>query len=170
MGFACDITIRPVRLDDAAGVTHVLNGIIASGAPVAFDAPIALEAEKRYIAEFPGCGVFNVAARPSDGVLVGLQSMEPFGGSPGVFDHVGMIGTYVEPGSRRQGVATALFAATLAHARGKGFEKVMAFVRSDNPAGLALYAAHGFRHVGTAERQARIRGGYFDQDILERLL
>jgi len=83
---------------------------------------------------------------------------------------VGMIGTYVESASRRQGVATALFEATLRDARAKGFEKLMAFVRSDNSAGLATYSAHGFRIIGTAERHARVRGAYFDETMLERIL
>jgi len=157
-------------VEDAPGITAVLNAIIGLGAPVAFGSPVSLDDERDYIADLSDRGVFQVALRASDGSVVGFQSMEPFADSPGAFDHVGMIGTYVDPEFRRRGVATALFNATLSDARSKGFEKVMAFVRSDNEAGLAMYAAHGFRHVGTAERHARIRGTYFDEAILELLL
>jgi L-amino acid N-acyltransferase YncA len=43
-------------------------------------------------------------------------------------------------------------------------------VRADNPAGLLTYIQHGFHVVGTAQRQAKIRGQYVDEDIIERLL
>jgi L-amino acid N-acyltransferase YncA len=58
-----------------------------------------------------------VAARREDGRLVGFQVLEPFGPYTRAFDHVATLGTYVDLAERRQGIATALFAATFDAAR-----------------------------------------------------
>jgi L-amino acid N-acyltransferase YncA len=165
-----DLVIRDARSDDACGVVGVLNPIIESGAPVAFDAPITEEAERCYIAGFPPRGVFHVAVRTSAGVIVGFQSMEPFATYTHAFDHVGVIATYVDITCRRRGVASRLFAATFAAARRKGYEKIFTYIRADNPAALATYAKHGFRIVGRAERHLKIGGQYVDEIIVERFL
>jgi len=51
-----------------------------------------------------------------------------------------------------------------------GYEKIFTYVRADNPAGLVAYLHQGFRIVGTAQRQAKIRGQYVDEIIIERML
>ena len=84
------------------------------------------------------------------------------------FDHVGVIGTYVDLSRRRQGIGTRLFAATFEAARAKGYEKLFSYVRADNDAGLNAYLKHGFRIVGTAERHAKIGGRYIDEVLIER--
>jgi len=63
-----------------------------------------------------------------------------------------------------------LFASTFEAARGKGYEKILTYVRADNPAALATYLGQGFRIVGTAQKQAKVRGRYVDEIIIERLL
>jgi L-amino acid N-acyltransferase YncA len=165
-----EVVVREVRLGDAAAVVGVLNPIIASGAPVAFDAPFTEEAERDYIAAFPQRGVFVVAIRPVDDALVGFQSMEPFATYTHTFDHVGVIGTYVDPTCHRRGVAGRLFAATFDAARRKGCEKLFTYIRDDNPAALAAYAKHGFEAVGRARRHAKAGGRYIDEIIVERFL
>jgi ribosomal protein S18 acetylase RimI-like enzyme len=81
-----------------------------------------------------------------------------------------VLGTYVGPAYRRQGIARALFAATFEAARNKSFEKIFTFVRADNPAALATYLSQGFDVIGTARRQAKIRGGYVDEVMIEKFL
>lgn len=164
-----DLTIREAREDDADAILDVLNPIIGTGA-VAFDAPLSVEDERGYIAGFPARGVFLVAVRPADDVVVGFQSMEPFVTYTHLFDHVGVIGTYFEAASRRQGVATRLFAATFQTARGKGYEKLFTYIREDNPAALATYQRQGFRRVGKAERHLKVGDRYVSEIIVERFL
>jgi L-amino acid N-acyltransferase YncA len=165
-----DLTIRDARTDDALGVVTVLNPIIKSGAPVAFDAPITEDAERCYIAGFPQRGVFHVAVQTDNGVIIGFQSMEPFATYTHAFDHVGIIGTYVDIAYRRQGVASRLFTVTFEAARRKGYENIFTYIRADNPAALATYAKHGFRVVGRAERHVKMGGQYVDEIIVERFL
>jgi L-amino acid N-acyltransferase YncA len=164
-----DVVIREVRPSDAAGIVAVLNPIIATGAATTLTTALAEDDERRYIAGFPSRGLFVVAVA-DDGVIVGLQSVEPFDASTHAFDHVGVIGTFVDLGWRRRGVASRLFAATFAAAPGKGYEKLFTYIRADNAAGLTAYARRGFEVVGVARRHARIAGRYIDEVMVERFL
>lgn len=159
-----------MRPADAAGVVAIFNPIIEAGAYSAFDATFTVEAERAYIEALPERAIFLVAERAVDRVLVGFQSMEPFATWTQAFAHVGVIGTYVDLNCRRQGIAGRLFQATFAAARAKAYEKLLTYIRADNPAALSTYLRQGFRVVGTARRQAKVRGQYVDEVIVERFL
>lgn len=165
-----DLSIRAVRPGDAAGVARILNAAIEAGAYTVLDTPFSVEAERQFIAGFPERGVFHVAERRPDGLVVGFENVEPFATYTAAFDHVGIIGTFVDLAHRREGIGRRLAEATFAAARAKGYEKLFTYVRADNPAALAFYRGLGFRIVGTAERQARLGGRYVDEVIIERLL
>jgi L-amino acid N-acyltransferase YncA len=160
---------RAAYPDDAAAIVGILNPIIEAGTFTAFDTPFSVDAEREYLTSFPPRGVFQVALRASDRQMVGFQSMEPFANFTRAFDHVGVLGTYVALASRRQGVATRLFEATLAEAREKGYGKIFTYVRADNDAALRVYQRHGFSIVGTARRHARIGGRYIDEIVIEKI-
>ena len=165
-----ELTIRYARPDDAEAIVGILNSIIEARVFTVFDTPFSLEAERDFIVNFPGRGVFLVAIRRSDQKLVGFQSMEPFASYTHAFDHVGGLGTYVDLQLRRQGVARQLFHATFEAARRKGYEKIFTFVRADNPAALETYLGQGFRVIGTAHRHAKIDGRYVDEVLIEKFL
>lgn len=165
-----DVRIREVRPDDAQGIIRILNPIILSGDYSVMDAPFTLEAERDYIANFPERGVFLVAECPRERRIVGFQSIEPFATYTHAFDHVAVIGTYVDLALRGQGIGTRLSEATFAAARLKGYEKIFTYVRADNPGSLAFYRGLGFRIIGTAQRQAKIGGRYVDEVLLEKFL
>jgi L-amino acid N-acyltransferase YncA len=165
-----DLRIRDVEPADAAAVVGILNPIVEARTYTAFSDPFSVEDERDYIVGFSPRGVWKVAVQTADGRLVGFQVLEPFGPYTKAFDHVATLGTYVDLAQRRRGIATALFAATLAAARSKGYTKVFTFVRADNPAALATYRAHGFEIVGTARRHAKIDGRYVDETLIERHL
>ena len=55
--------------------------------------------------------------------------------------------TFVHPDCRRQGVSSALFAASFAAARDKGYEKIFTFVRGDNDVALSTYLSQGFQVI-----------------------
>jgi L-amino acid N-acyltransferase YncA len=164
------LSIRPAQPEDAAAVAGILNAVIEQGVYTVFDTPFTIEEERRYIEAFPKRGVFHVAVRQSDQQIVGFQDLEPFATYTHAFDHVGTLATYVAGPCRRQGVAAALFAATFEAARRNGFEKLFTFVRADNPAAQATYLKHGFSVIGTARRQAKIRGAYVDEILIEKFL
>lgn len=164
------LMVRLAQPDDAPGIVAIFNPIILAGVYTAFDTPFSIEEEREYILKFPPRGVFHVAVRCEDEKIVGFQSMEPFATYTRAFDHVGVLGTYVDLNCRRQGVATSLFAATFEAARRKGYEKIFTFVRADNCAALAAYLKQGFSIVGTARRHAKVQGNYVDEIIIERWL
>lgn len=165
-----ELLIRDVRVDDAEAIVGILNPIIQAGIYTAFDTPFTVEAEREYILHFPQRGVFHVAICDRDRQVVGFQSMEPFATYTHAFNHVGVLGTYVDLSSRRQGIASKLFAATFEAARLKGYEKIFTFIRADNTAALTTYLNQGFQIVGTAKRHAKINQTYVDEIIVERFL
>jgi L-amino acid N-acyltransferase YncA len=165
-----ELTVRDVDPADAEGIVRVLNPIIESGLYTALDTPFSVETERDYIIDFSERGVWKVAVRDTDQAIVGFQVMEPYATYTHAFDHVATLGTYVDLGVRRQGIARRLFAATFAAAREKGYEKIFTFVRADNPAALQTYLSQGFLVVGNAKRQAKINGQYIDEILIEKWL
>ncbi len=161
--------VRDVKGNDADSIVAILNPIIETGNFSAFDTPFTIEAERQYINAFPARGVFLVAIS-EEGQIVGFQSMVPFATYTRAFDHVGVLGTYVDLGWRRRGVASCLFMATFRQARRKGYAKIFTYIRADNPAALATYEKHGFRRVGIAEKHVKIDGKFIDEVIVERHL
>jgi L-amino acid N-acyltransferase YncA len=164
------VVIRDVDTSDAEAIVRILNPIIDARVYTALDTPFSVEAERNYILNFPQRGIWKVAVRQSDHSLVGFQIMEPFATYTRAFDHVGTLGTFVDLGLRRQGVAKRLFDATFEAAAEKGYEKIFTFVRADNPAALRTYLAQGFTVIGTAHRQAKIDGRYIDEILIEKFL
>ena len=165
-----DVSIRQVSADDAEGIVRILNPIIASREFTVFDTPFSVEAEREFIRNFPPRGIFHVAIRDSDHEVIGFQTLEPFATYTGAFDHVGVMGTFVDLDLRRQRIARRLFDATFKIAPARGYEKIFTFVRADNQAALQTYLAQGFRIIGRAERQAKIDGRYVDEVLIEKLL
>jgi len=163
------LVVREAQGDDAAGIVAVLDPIIAAGVWTTLTVELSEDDERRYIEGFAPRGLFFVAIADGN-TIVGLQSVEPFDGSTPAFDHVGVIGTFVDLGWHRRGVASRLFAATFAAAPARGYEKLFTYIRADNAAALAVYARHGFETVGTARRHARIGGRYVDEIMVERFL
>jgi len=164
------LIIREARPEDAEAVTAIFNPIIEDGRYTVFDTPFSVEAERAYLEAFPQRGIFLLAVDAASDRVVGFQSMEPFAAYTGAFDHVGVLGTYVSLDQRGRGIARALFPRTFEQARGEGYEKIFTFIRADNPAALAAYTAHGFSVIGTARKQAKIRGAYVDEILVEKFL
>ena len=164
------IDIREVRVEDAGDIVAILNPIIAARRFTALDTPLTVEQECEFIRSFPARGIFLVALDTTLHRLVGFQDVSPFADFTHAFDHVGVIGTYVDLDRRRQGIARRLFAATFDAACAKGYEKFFTYVRADNEAAIQTYVHHGFRIVGTAERHAKIDGKYIDEILIEKRL
>jgi L-amino acid N-acyltransferase YncA len=161
--------VRDVTIEDAEEIAAILNPIIAARCYTAFDTLVSVEQEREFIRTFPARGIFLVAVDTARRI-VGFQDVSPVADFTHAFDHVGVIGTYVDLDRRRQRIASRLFAATFEAARLKGYEKLFSYVRADNEAGLHTYLSQGFRIVGTAEKQAKIDGKYIDEIVIEKSL
>lgn len=165
-----DIGIREATPDDAEGIVSVLNPIIETGAYTVLDRLLTADDERAFIRSCSPRGVFLVAIDRANDALVGFQNTQPIATYTHAFDHVGEMGTYVDLGRRRQGIAKQLFEASFATAIEKGYEKIFTFVRADNPAALQTYLSQGFHRVGTARRHAKVRGQYVDETLIEKFL
>lgn len=84
-----------------------------------------------------------------DSRVIGLASMISEPGSTDDDRHV--VGLWVDPDARRQGVATALLGAVAAAARAQEVRTVSLWVADDNDAAVRLYGRLGFAPTG--ERQ-----------------
>ena len=165
-----DVLVREVRPEDAEAIVSILNPIIESGVYSALDTPFTGEAEREFIRSFPPRGVFHMAEDSRDHRTVGFQTLEPYAAYTHAFDHVAVIGTFVDLACRGRGVGGRLSEVTFQSARGKGYEKVFTFVRGDNREALQFYVKLGFRAVGRAQRQAKIGSSYVDEIIIEKFL
>ncbi|MEZ8241521.1 N-acetyltransferase family protein [Vibrio sp. 10N.261.55.F4] len=164
------LTIREVAVEDAQGIIDVLNPIIIEARYTILDQTFTVDEEKAFIESFPKRGVFSVAVNETTNQLLGFQNVEPFATYTKAFDHVGIIGTYVDANSRGQGVAKQLFDYTFKAAKAKGYEKLFAYVRADNERALAVYLKQGFEIVGTAKKHGKIGDQYFDEILIEKFL
>lgn len=165
-----DVLVRRAVPADAEGMAAVLNPIVAARVYSAMVDPVTADGQRAWIEAFPARGVLHVAVDRASGRVVGLQDVAPFWSGSRAFDHVGSIGTFVDLAWHRRGIGARLFAATFDACRAAGYEKIVAFVRADNEAGLRAYRGQGFRDVGVAARHARIDGRDVDEVILERFL
>ena len=165
-----ELRIRRATADDAQGMVDILNPIIEARIYSALVSTYTVEAQRAWIEAFPARGILLVAERVSDGRMLGHQSLEPFGPYSWAFDHVGVMGTYVDLHHLRQGVGSRLFAAMYEEAVAAGYEKIFTFVRADNQVGLGAYLAQGFTVAGHAKGQAKIDGRYVDEVMIEKWL
>ncbi|EAS44198.1 GNAT family N-acetyltransferase [Photobacterium profundum] len=165
-----NLIVRKVKREDALGIINVLNPIITDGRFSILDTIFSEEEEEQFIENFPERGVFNVALNTEDSRVVGFQNVEPFASYTRAFDHVGIIGTFVDGQYRRQGIASSLFDATFTMAKSLGYEKLFAYVRDDNETALKTYLKQGFEIVGKAKKHAKINGKYIDEVLIEKFL
>ncbi|MGN2755585.1 N-acetyltransferase family protein [Aliivibrio fischeri] len=164
------LIVRQVSINDAQGITDVLNPIIIEGLYTVLDTTFTVDEEKEFIAQFPKRGVFTVVVNEDDSKIIGFQNIEPFASYTKAFDHVGIIGTFVSSGSRGQGVSKKLFQSTFEVAKAKGYEKLFAYVRGDNERALADYLKQGFEVVGVARKHAKVGDVYVDETLIEKFL
>jgi L-amino acid N-acyltransferase YncA len=165
-----NLLIRKATSDDAEAIIRIFNPIINSGLYTVLGKPFTVEEEQKFIENFPQRGVFHVAVCPETHRILGFQTIEPFADFTHAFDHVAGVGTFIDLSLRGRGIGTRLSEATFEVARQSGFEKIFTYVRADNAASLRFHLKLGFNIIGNARRQARIRGTYIDEIIIEKFL
>ena len=177
-------TIRHACADDAQQCADLINAIIEEGKYTALTEPFTVEGMQNLIGRCASHGTVLVALTNRDVTaaiglrplppqaeedLLGIQLVLPLS-ELSAFAHVGDIGTYVSSTSLRSGVGRALAEATFKTAKEKGFTKIMAFIRADNPRAQSFYKNIGFEQIGIAHRQARVHGDFIDEVLMERFL
>jgi L-amino acid N-acyltransferase YncA len=163
-------SIRPVIEEDAESIIEVLNPIIQAGHYTIMDEPASVDDQIDFIRGFPERGIFNVAVCDDSRKVIGLQDVAPRSGGSRAFNHIGEISTFVALGSHRNGIGRSLSEMTFREARERGFLKLCATIRADNPQAVSFYLSQGFRIVGTAKKHALVKGNYIDEIFAEKLI
>ena len=165
-----EFSIRPVREGDARAIVELLNPLIQAGTYTIMDELLSERAQLDFIRGFPGRGVFNIAVCNDSHEVLGIQDVQPISAHTRVWEHVGEVSTFVSLARQRHGVGSRLSHATFQEARQRGFLKLRATIRADNPRAMAFYESQGFKVVGTAIMNAFVGGRYIDEIVAERLL
>jgi ribosomal protein S18 acetylase RimI-like enzyme len=152
--------IRSVQEEDALPILTLLNFLIEEGSSTIMDKTISLPEQIDFIRHFPPQGLFFVALLEPSKELLGLQDLTPSPSSSLTSNALfGEISTFVSPAFHRKGVGRALFEATFKGAKEKGFVKIQANVRADNPQALAFYRSLGFYPSNKSSQKQVLRNG-----------
>lgn len=162
------ISIRNAREADAASIVALLNPIIQTGQCSVMDEPVSVQEQIEFLRGFPARGVFLVAVVENE-TVVGIQDVQPIS-TAHALRRAGEISTFVALDFQGRGVGKQLCQATFRAARARGFLKLRATVRADNPRALAFYAAQGFERIGIARKHALVRGTFIDEVLTEKFL
>jgi L-amino acid N-acyltransferase YncA len=136
-----NLTIRPVRAEDAAELADLLNAIIARGGTTALQEPFTPAGLAHAYLNGPAVHCCFVAEDSATGRLEGFQTL---GRQDFLPEDIGDIGTFTRIGGTGRGIGSALFAATCARARTLGLTAINATIRADNSGGLTFYSRIGF--------------------------
>jgi ribosomal protein S18 acetylase RimI-like enzyme len=161
-------TIRRATPDDADTISDIWSIICAERVYTAISQPFTPQQERDYIASLSDRESIFLAE--IDDQVVGFQCLDMWAKYTDSFDHVGVLGTFVLPNWRREGIAYQLAEHTLDFARTNGYEKLVIYVRAGNHGAQSFYRGLGFVAKGVLERQVKIDGQYEDEVFLELFL
>ena len=113
--------------------------------------------------------IYLAAVSDSTGEVLGLQDILPESSEEPALRHIGNISTFVAMGAQKQGIGRALSQASFEEAHQRGYKKVCAAIRVDNPGAISFYSSLGFEAIGIAKKQALVDGEYIDEILMERL-
>ena len=162
------VTIRRATPDDAQAISAIWEVVCAERVYTAISRPFSPAQEREYIASLSGRE--GILLAEVEGRVVGFQSLDLWARYADSFDHVGVLGTFVLPEWRGQGIGRRLAEHTLEFARANGYEKIVIYVRAGNTGAQAFYRSLGFEPRGVLVRQVKIDGRYEDEIFMERFL
>ncbi|MGH2923924.1 MAG: GNAT family N-acetyltransferase [Solirubrobacterales bacterium] len=157
--------VRPARPTDAEAIAAIHNQGIAERVAT-FETG---ETDPGRVAELIEHRILYLVHDGSGGVD-GFAKVGSYEDRSRYYDGVGEATIFVERGARRGGVGRSLLDALAEAAAERGYHKLTAKVIADNEPSLRLFAASGFRTVGTHRRHGRIEGEWKDVVVLERPL
>ncbi len=163
MALPLDVGLRPARRTDLDAIVAIVlrsTATFASWAPPSWKPPLA-ELERAYWwGRLPGDhSRRSLVAVGGDEAIVGVvswaQAVEPRGPLVPVPGLAHLSALFVVPERWRQGIASALLAATEAEMREAGYARAELWTPRDGPA-AGFYAARGWRPDGTEEHSASL--------------
>ena len=160
------LTVREARADDADAIWTILEPMIRAGDTYTLPREMSREAA---LAFWFASG-HEVFVAEEDGGVVGtyfLRANQAGGGS-----HVANCGYVTAAHAAGQGVARAMCAHSLEHAKSRGFRAMQFnFVVSSNERAVRLWKSFGFEIIGRLPEAFRHpSGSYADAYVMYRLL
>ena len=160
------LTVRGARADDADAIWTILEPMIRAGDTYTLPREMSREAA---LAFWFASG-HEVFVAEEDGGVVGtyfLRANQAGGGS-----HVANCGYVTAAHAAGQGVARAMCAHSLEHAKSRGFRAMQFnFVVSSNERAVRLWKSFGFEIIGRLPEAFRHpSGNYADAYVMHRLL
>ncbi|MEU7613911.1 N-acetyltransferase family protein [Micromonospora sp. NPDC049204] len=157
-----DITVRPLRDDDAERVLGIYQAGLDAG-------------NASFEATAPTWSAFNAAKLPAhrfvavdaDDTVLGWIAVAPTSARAvyaGVVEH----SVYVDPAAQGRGVARLLLDTLIVSTEAAGIWTIQSGVFPDNAASLTLHQRAGFRVIGVRERVGRHHGRWRDVVLIER--
>ena len=161
------ISIRPaLAARDAAACTAIYAPFVTdSVASFELEPPDEAEMARR-ISEYGASHAWFVAE--TEGQVIGYAYGSPHR-TRAAYASSCDVGIYVDPGSSRQGVGKALYAALL-EKLARSYHAALAGIVLPNPASVALHEAIGFEHLGTYREVGWKHGAWHDVGWWQRLL
>ncbi|MFN8108954.1 MAG: N-acetyltransferase family protein [Thermoleophilia bacterium] len=159
--------IRPATAADAAVIGAIYDEGIGDGNATFATGPHPAAERVDWLAARPADA--PVFCAEADGRVLGWSALAPFSHRSwyrGVAEYT----VYVARDARGRRVGAALLRHLVDTAPTLGYWKLVGMILPENPAGLALAHAHGFRTVGTHTGHGRIAGEWRDVTLVERHL
>jgi phosphinothricin acetyltransferase len=159
------LELRDAEPGDAEAIAAIHDeAVIAGNATFRSEPRPVVEVEAILRRDHP----FIVAT--DDGTVIGWASVGPYEESNPYYDGVGEVAVYVDSAARGRGAGKALLEGIAGTAEQAGKFKLVAKVFTTNEASLRLFERVGYSEVGKHTRHGRLRGGWKDVIVLEKLL
>ena len=162
-----DFFIRHVSLSDANSLVNLMNPILLKGCYSTMSGPLNLLEQEKFILELSTESVYLAAVSESMGEIIGAQDILPESEKAAETSRIGHISTFIEMNSHRQGIGSALWQRSHNEAIKKGYRKLFALVRSDNPNAISFYSSLGFKTIQILKNYAAIKDKTIDGVKLE---
>jgi len=164
-----EVTIRPGRVEDLAGIVAVINPYIEN-TPITFDTKTYDVAGRRpWFDQFAASGRHRlwVAARASEvlGFAATLRYREK-----AAYETTVETSIYLAEEAAGRGLGTRLYTALFASIEGEDVHRALAGITLPNPRSIALHRRFGFRSTGVLHEVGRKFGRYWDVEWFEKPL
>ncbi len=130
-------TYRQATIDDAEAIAEIINRVVQEPNPVGFDGPTTAEQARTWLTRQGGEG----------GIFLCLIDEKAVGFSALDFDthepETAVLGVWLLPEHRRQGLGTALAECALGFARDKGYKRIRGRLPEHNETALSFLSGIG---------------------------
>lgn len=161
-----NVTIRPVRADDAQAIAAIYAWHVANGTATFDTAAPDAEAWAQNIGDFAAKG-FPFLAAERAGELVAYAYAARFR-DRAAYAHTCEDSIYVAHDARGGGIGTVLLTALITAARESGFQQMLAVIGGGEPASVALHGKCGFTHAGRMRNVGYKFGTLLDTVYMQR--